>query len=222
MYELRLKDRLLTEHMLQRFILSQSNILLIVVDQLTKEEQRLIQKIKNIYEKNEIIIIHNFSKLVSKEDVEKYIQIDVLESFEVEKQARVFEDAKLYGEFYIEHRYGHEGVKLPDITHVAMAYEYSEAGSFYNQFCYHYLKSRILAQTQSKKFDIVERLKAMLRQHLPEIIDVSVDKLNEMTLEVKDDYLVTNINSTNLKSISFDLLGDLRVFKGGLDPKYSI
>jgi hypothetical protein len=25
-----------------------------------------------------------------------------------------------------------------------------------------------------------------------------------------------------LKSISFDLLGDLKVFKGGLDPKYSI
>ena len=43
-----------------------------------------------------------------------------------------------------------------------------------------------------------------------------------MSLEIKGDYLVTNINSTNLKSISFDLLGDLRVFKGGLDPKYSI
>ena len=43
-----------------------------------------------------------------------------------------------------------------------------------------------------------------------------------MVLEVTNDRLVTNINSTNLKSISFDLLGDLRVFKGGLDPKYSI
>jgi hypothetical protein len=31
-YEIKLKDRLLTEHMLQRFILSESNIILIVVD----------------------------------------------------------------------------------------------------------------------------------------------------------------------------------------------
>ena len=33
----------------------------------------MIQKIKNLYEKNEIVIIHNFSKLVSIEDVEKYV-----------------------------------------------------------------------------------------------------------------------------------------------------
>jgi hypothetical protein len=70
-YKLKLKDRLLTEHLLQRFILSQSNIVLIVVDQLTKEEQRLIEKIKNLYEQNELIIIHNFSKLVEEEDVKK-------------------------------------------------------------------------------------------------------------------------------------------------------
>jgi hypothetical protein len=33
---------------------------------------------------------------------------------------------------------------------------------------------------------------------------------------------VTNFHSTALKSVSFDLLGDLKVFKGGLDPKFSI
>jgi hypothetical protein len=42
-----------------------------------------VQKIKNSYEQSEIIIVHNLSKLVSLEDVEKYIQIDIRESFEV-------------------------------------------------------------------------------------------------------------------------------------------
>lgn len=32
----------------------------------------------------------------------------------------------------------------------------------------------------------------------------------------------SKLKSKNYKSISFDLLGDLKVFKGGLDPKYSI
>ncbi len=58
--------------------------------------------------------------------------------------------------------------------------------------------------------------------HLPEIIDVPNDKINEISCEVQGDYIVTNIQSTNLKSISFDLLGDLRVFKVGLVPKYSL
>lgn len=62
-YEAKLKDRLLTENLLQRFILNQSHLILIIVDQLSKEEQKLIKKIKNNYKNSEIIIVHNFSKL---------------------------------------------------------------------------------------------------------------------------------------------------------------
>ena len=62
----------------------------------------------------------------------------------------------------------------------------------------------------------------MLKAHLAEIIDIPSDKINDISLELQGDKIVTNINSTNLKSISFDLLGDLRVFKVGLDPKYSL
>ena len=36
-----------------------------------------------------------------------------------------------------------------------MAHENSDAGKKYNNFCYHYLKNRILAVTRAKEFDIV-------------------------------------------------------------------
>jgi hypothetical protein len=62
----------------------------------------------------------------------------------------------------------------------------------------------------------------MLKMNLPEIIDIPPDKLNDLSVEFTGEKIITNVSSTNLKSISFDLLGDLRVFKGGLDPKYSI
>lgn len=109
-----------------------------------------------------------------------------------------------------------------------MAYEHSDAGKFFNPFCYHYLKSRILAQTESKKFDIIQNLITMIKQNLPEIVDVLPDKLSQLSVQYEEattDFgqrIVTNLKTTILKSISFDLLGDLRVFKGGLDPKYSV
>lgn len=37
-YEYKLKDRLLTEYLLQKFIFDSSNILIFIVDQLIKEE----------------------------------------------------------------------------------------------------------------------------------------------------------------------------------------
>jgi len=55
----------------------------------------MIQKIKTIYEKAEILIVHNFSKLVYLEDVYKYIDIDIIQSFEVSSQFRIFKEINL-------------------------------------------------------------------------------------------------------------------------------
>lgn len=62
---------------------------------------------------------------------------------------------------------------------------------------------------------------------MPEIVDVLPDKISHLTVDYQEESshgqrIVTNLQTTILKSISFDLLGDLRVFKGGLDPKYSV
>lgn len=97
-------------------------------------------------------------------DAEKYIRIDIEHSFEVSKHTLNFEGLDLRGTFYVEKRLDAQHQTLPDITHVIMAYEESEAGRKYNPFCYHYLKNRILTVTRAKKFDIVERLVSMLQK----------------------------------------------------------
>lgn len=106
-----------------------------------------------------------------------------------------------------------------------MAYDNSEVGLSYNPFCYQYLRSRILAQTNAKPFDMIQELTKMVAKQLPEIVDLpddikTVDVIYNQ--DSKSGYITTNVKSTGLKSISFDLLGDLKVFNGGLDPKYSI
>jgi hypothetical protein len=121
--------------------------------------------------------VHNFSKLVKLEDVSKYINIDIIESFEVIEQVRIFEEIRARGICYVENRFDSQGIKLPDITHVVMAHENSEAGAQYNQFCYHYLKNRILAVTRAKEFDILTNLIKLVHQHLPDIIDLPSETL---------------------------------------------
>ena len=65
----------------------------------------------------------------------------------------------------------------------------------------------------------------MIKENLHDIVDVDMDEIRgEIKVEYNEDLnrIKTNVQSTGLKSISFDLLGDLKVFKGGIDPKYSI
>lgn len=63
----------------------------------------------------------------------------------------------------------------------------------------------------------------MVAKCLPEIVDVP-ENTGKVSVELNEDTskIQTNVKSTGLKSISFDLLGDLKVFNGGLDPKYSV
>jgi hypothetical protein len=64
-----------------------------------------------------------------------------------------------------------------------MAFHASEAGNTYNQFCYHYLRTRILAITQAKQFDIISQLITMLKTTIPEIVDVAPDQLNTISVQ---------------------------------------
>jgi hypothetical protein len=152
----------------------------------------------------------------------RYIEKDILFSYEVKAYSRIFAEVNLEGQFFVENRFNAQGKKLKDITHVIMANENSKAGRMFNDFALHYLRSRILAETQAKKFDIVQQLMEMLSLQIPEIVDIPSESFNPQSIVLHDSYIKTNLNTTALKSVSFDLLGDLKVFKGGLDPKYSI
>ena len=68
------KDKMITELFLQTFIINQSDILLIIVGELTYSEQLLINKIKEECKKEnkgKIFIIHNLREYTTKEQVEK-------------------------------------------------------------------------------------------------------------------------------------------------------
>ena len=84
----RRKDKILTELFLQNFIVKYSDILIIVVGNMTFSEQILIDKIKeeSKNKRDKIFIIHNLQSFRTIEQVEDYINNTLYKCFNLEKK----------------------------------------------------------------------------------------------------------------------------------------
>ena len=121
---------------LQNFILFSSNLLIIVVGQLTFSEQKLIERIKREVQKQRYIyIIHNYMFLEKIEDVKDCIKNNVLTSItfgELIKNYMIREDFD-NDVYYVESYKNNNNNKITIIYHLFMAKEGSEAGIYYNK-----------------------------------------------------------------------------------------
>ena len=87
-------DRIMTETLIQDFILENCNIIMIILNQLTQEYQKMIERIIRNYSDKEIFIIHNFSNLGMIDSVKDKIKRDVINSFPVEEKPLIGFDNK--------------------------------------------------------------------------------------------------------------------------------
>ena len=68
------RDKKAVELFIQDFLIEKSNILFIVVGQMTLSEQKLINRVVNETNNNTIFVIHNLKNLYSKDQIENYIE----------------------------------------------------------------------------------------------------------------------------------------------------
>ena len=94
----RARDILITESFLQSFIISESDLLLIVLDTLSISEQKLINKIKREIKikkiSKKIFIIHNLKTFRTVQQVEAYVNEILLKSvsFHLRKESQITSD----------------------------------------------------------------------------------------------------------------------------------
>ena len=84
-------DKLMTENFLQDFAVESSHIVIAVVGQLTFQEQKFLNRIKEICKRKNLFIVHNLMFLEKKDQVETYIK-DTIEAslfFKLEKQTMI-------------------------------------------------------------------------------------------------------------------------------------
>ncbi len=226
-FKLKARDIIITESFLQNFIISNSNILLLVVDYLTTSEQKLINKIKEeiIKRKKEkkLFIIHNLKTHTKKEQVKKYINEVLLQSgtFELKAHEEVTaERTRIEGEHFTEKET--KGIK---VYHLLFAADYSEAREIYNNYTIQFIEKQYSDVFTKNKFDVIEQIKEQFVAISPKILKEKVEIndfiSNEEAKENKIIGLNNNEKQITLKRCFVDELG-FQIFKGsGFEPLYN-
>lgn len=150
--ELMINDRSLTEYFIQNFILYSCNVILVVVELLTQHDQKIIERIRNLYNNlKEIIVIHNFFKLDSKSQVLSRANEEITGAFDVT-------DRKIPGSdvpYYIEHSNNKD---KKNIVHLILGREGCESGDFFNEHSLRHISDILDVETGINKFNVLEQL----------------------------------------------------------------
>jgi GTPase SAR1 family protein len=154
---------------IEDFIIKNSNILIIVLNQLTIKEQKFLNRLKNNLNFETMFIIHNLQFFCEKKAIEDYIENVLKKSIflNLEKefipQFYVEKIEKSY--FFYEKRIGNvknNNETKQNIFHLFMGKEGSEAEKFFNYQTIKYLRDMILCKINNCIFDVIEELKNSL------------------------------------------------------------
>ena len=166
------RDQSLTEYFIQNLVIQKSDILILVLVIFSYSEQKLLNRIKIENKKKQgnppLYVIHNLQTFSTKKQVQNYIEETLLKSatFKLKekkysKVGVVTDDSESNTTYFTEEFLNKEDKRLV-VNHLIIAMEGSEAGDYYNQFAYDFIKNSYSGCTMLEKFDIMETLKVNL------------------------------------------------------------
>ena len=221
------RDILITESFLQSFIMSESDLLLVVVDALSLSEQKLLNKIKREIkirkEKKKIFIIHNLKTYRSIEQVEEYINETLLKSvsFELRKDEpiRSEKNNQILGYHFTE-----TNVKDISIFHLMFAADGSDAGNFYNKYTLNFIEEQYGDNWKKEAFDVIKEIKSKISEYSRRYLEQKIesnefrsdeDDLNEKLIKLKEE------KELSLKECIIDEMGFQTFKMNGFEPQYN-
>ena len=220
------RDILITESFLQNFIIYNSDILLLIVDNLSYSEQKLINKIKDEIkmskQNKKLFVIHNLKTYRNVEQVNSYIENTLLKSgtFTLQRQEHITaERSELNGVHFTE-----RAQKNIKVFHLIFAADGSEAGDYFNPYTIKFIENQYIDVINPTKFDIIKEITEQFTNNshrfLKEKIQFSDLISNEEILEKKIIQLKEEKDLT-LKRCFIDEIGS-QTFKGyGFEPSYN-
>ncbi|EAR93117.3 hypothetical protein TTHERM_00449670 (macronuclear) [Tetrahymena thermophila SB210] len=217
-------DQKVTEQLQQDFIIQSSHILLIVVSNLTQDDQKLIHTISQLLagegKKKEVYIVHNLKETHTVNNIQNYIEkLQLLYPLR-EQRINTYEAENQNNTVYID-------CINQDFNHLIMAYSNSQAGSYYNQFTLHYLQQRIAMCQDVTNFNTVNKLQDYFNQNLQNFVFLKKANGQEL-LEKEKSFLEYDENNQAIvlqKQYSIEKVKELSVNVFGFlqkDCLYSI
>ena len=220
------RDRCLTESFLQNIIINESNMLLILIGNLTYPEQKLLNKIRKETKnkKQNLYVIHNLQTFTEKAQVEKYIQETLLKSatFRLKKNKQIIIDEKSISTdandcYFIEDSFDNTKEELNNVFHLIMAREGTPAGNYYNNFVIKFLRNQMNNFPKQTPFPIVKKVKDYFfdrsKDYLEKPLEPNAFEESDDTIKVKKD------TDLKLKKVLVDEMGISNFIGNSYDPK---
>ena len=226
LYELT-NERRTTDFFLQRFIIENANVILLVVGKLSIDDQFFLNKLtKLIKEDNnmflqKIIVIHNLMIMTKIDDVKNYIENTLKKSLTFTLKEK--NDLRLRGDRakkdYNKIRYYEEDKEFKDkeLIHLIMAKYDTEAGDYYNDSAIDYIRKTGDTVLNTKEFDIIERLK----EYFCKVSETILKFENPGEKITKDMIKVDNQNGQEKLVLNYKKKIELETFYGDLFSELS-
>jgi hypothetical protein len=220
------RDKCLTESFLQNIIINESNMLLIILGNLTYPEQKLLNKIRKETQnkKQKLYVIHNLQTFTERNQVEHYIQETLLKSatfrLKKNKEIRIDDNEKNKVEendvYYIEESFQNNDDNK-EVFHLIMAREKTPAGDYYNKFVIKFLRNQMNNFPKQSTFPIINKVKDYFfnrsKDYLENPIEQNCFEESEDVIKVKKD------TDLKLKKVLVDEMGISNFIGNSYSPK---
>ena len=204
------KDKTQTERFIENLIISLSDMIILVIGKLTRTEQKLITRIKNMANNNEnkiksIIIVHNLAQYNKIIEVERHIKDFLLRSatFKIIKKNVLRIKAYKSRYYFVEKNDNNSNNNNLEVFHYIMAKEGTEAGNHYNDLTIQLIKQQYNNSNQRKAIDIPKQIKKLFCDLSNDIIgekivEDQIETIGENKIKLKGNYK-GNENSDNFQ-----------------------
>lgn len=192
-----INDKKLVEDFIENFILTVSNVIIVVVGILCRDDQIIIDRIrKNFNVGKKIIIIHNFACLSTEKCLQDRIEKDIKLAFKVKEENIPKSDLKFYIEEFenkIENKY--------KIWHFVFAQENTEIGYKYNKMTLECIWKVITNLDERINFEIIQQLENFFHINCSKYYKLSNPKNHQLELYEENGHIkLKNTNNIELKS----------------------
>ena len=161
------RDKLITELFIQKFIIYKSDILIIVIGNITLNEQQLLARIKTEAKNKQIYVVHNLQNFQTHEQVNDYIENTLKNLYDINIEENIYQKflrneketkEKYFTKYFIEKgKSGDEEKK--NTVHLILVNDYCEINEYYNKPTINFLKKEMESVKTRKTFPIIDECK---------------------------------------------------------------
>ena len=214
------RDKLISEFFIQKFIIYKSNILIIIVGNITLNEQQLLTRVIKEAKDKQIFVIHNLQNFVKNDQVEDYIENTLKKLYNVKIKENIYQNfLSTSNDMYFNKYFIEEDKK---IAHLILVNDYSEISYYYNIPTIQFIKKEMEVTKERQQFPVIEECQKFLIELSEEILEENIkDKIGvERKDENIDRIYIKELDKITLKKFVVDEMGYALNNEGNL-PKYS-